>query len=134
VRSKEKEAEMLRLLGEGDVFVLLDARRPGVDLPENLKSDLQLILQVGYQMPVPIYDLTVDEFGFSATLSFQRSPYLCRIPWSAVYGLRCGKQAMWWEADAPEQPKAEAATGGQAPAKVTPVTPRSRPNHLKLVN
>jgi hypothetical protein len=42
-------------------------------------------LQYGNDLPIPIPDLQVDDFGVTATLSFARSPHHTVIPWTAVY-------------------------------------------------
>jgi hypothetical protein len=53
-------------------------------------------------MTVPIPDLVIDDDGISATLSFNRTPFLCRVPWTAVFALvgpdKLGKV---WPEDAP---------------------------------
>lgn len=43
------------------------------------------MLQYGNDLPIPIPDLQVDEYGVTATLSFSRSPQYTVVPWSAVY-------------------------------------------------
>lgn len=50
-------------------------------------------------MAIPIPDLRVDDDGVFATLSFQRSPYTCWIPWDAVFAVVSddGKGMMWPE-------------------------------------
>ena len=75
------------LLLRGNVFVHLDPRRPGVTVPQWLQTQPQLVLQVGLDMPIPIPDLRVDDAGVYGTLSFQRAPFTCTVPWSAVFAL-----------------------------------------------
>jgi hypothetical protein len=55
-------------------------------------------------MPIPIPDLVVDEKGISCTLSFNRAPFWCRVPWSAIYAL-VGEdsQGMVWPSDVPSE-------------------------------
>src|SRR5690606_2959116 len=69
-----------------------------------LRTDVQLVLQVGLDMPIPITDLTVDDRGIGATLSFQRSPHYCFAPWDSVFGL-LGDQGhgMVWPEDLPPE-------------------------------
>ena len=45
------------------------------------------MLQFGYEMRVPILDLEVDDEAISGTLSFNRRPFWCRIPWNAVFAI-----------------------------------------------
>jgi len=86
------------------MFIHLDPRRPGVEVPRQLQSQSQLVLQVGREMAVPIPDLDVGDTGITATLSFSRKPFFCKIPWSAVYGLvdEEGKGQVWKEDVPPE--------------------------------
>jgi hypothetical protein len=48
-----------------------------------------LVLQYGHDLPIPIPDLEVDDFGVRATLSFSRMAHLTMVPWSAVYAVAC---------------------------------------------
>jgi hypothetical protein len=62
------------------------------------------VLQVGLNMAIPIPDLKVDEVGISCTLSFNRAPFWCRIPWSSIYALvgEDGRGGVWAEDVPPE--------------------------------
>jgi stringent starvation protein B len=75
------------ILGKGSLFVHLDPRLAGVEVPAWLKEQPQLVLQVGLHMLIPIPDLHVDEDGVSGTLSFSRNPFMCRLPWDAIFAL-----------------------------------------------
>ena len=96
------------LLLRGSLFVYLDPRREGVRVPDHLRKQPQLVLQFGLDLPVPIPDLRVDESGVHGTLSFNRSPFPCRVPWDAVFGL-VGDDAMGvvWREDLPDEIEAE---------------------------
>jgi stringent starvation protein B len=76
-------------LAEGWVSVHLDARRPGVRVPDDLAGNRHLVLQYGRNMPIPIPDLVVGDQGVTATLSFSRVPHETYVPWSAVYIVAC---------------------------------------------
>jgi len=92
------------LLESSDVFIHLDPRKEHVAVPLHLRKQPHLILQVGLNMPVPIPDLEVDDDGISCTLSFNRSPFWCKLPWDAVYAL-VSKDArgMVWPDDVPPE-------------------------------
>jgi len=75
------------LMLKGSLFLHLDPRGDDVLVPPWFKRQPQLVLQVGLDMPVPIADLRVDEQGVLATLSFNRSPCLCVVPWASVFAL-----------------------------------------------
>ncbi len=131
-----KQAVMLELLREGYAFVVLDARRAGVSVPEHLAGNAGLVLQFAYDMPVPIRDLTVDEGGIRATLSFQRTPHACVIPWDAVYVLHDGQgRGVQFPTDAPADlpPDEEPAPTVERPPAAPPAK-KPRPSHLKLVD
>ncbi len=86
------------------MFVHLDPRRQNVMVPKGFMGQPQLVLQVGLNMAIPIPDLEVDDVGISCTLSFSRTPFWCRIPWSAVYALvgEDGRGGVWAEDVPPE--------------------------------
>lgn len=96
------------LLLRGSVFVHLDPRSKGVVLPMHLTKQPQVMLQIGLDLPIPIPDLRVDGHGLSGTLSFNRSPFHCTIPWGAVFAL-AGEEGrgMIWEEAMPEELTAE---------------------------
>ena len=92
------------LLERGSVFVYLDPRAEGVLVPQWFGKQPQLVLQFGLNLPVPIPDLAIDEDGVFGTLSFNRSPFGCTVPWSAVFAL-VGDDGMGmvWQEDLPEE-------------------------------
>jgi hypothetical protein len=75
------------LLREGTVLVHIDARKPDLVLPSWLLGQTHVILELGHDMAIPIPDLSVDTERLKATLSFQRQPFECTVPWSAVFGM-----------------------------------------------
>ena len=72
----------LALLERSSVYVHLDPRQDAVVVPAWFKKQPQLVLQVGMNMPVPIPDLRLDDDGMSCTLSFNRAPFFCVVPWA----------------------------------------------------
>lgn len=89
----------IALLQESSLFIHLDPRREGATVPSWLKRQPQLVLQVGLNMAVRIPDLDVGEQAICCTLSFNRSPFFCYIPWSAIFGLvgEDGRGRIWPE-------------------------------------
>lgn len=108
------------------VYVHLDPRGPDVSVPAWFKKQPQLVLQVGLNMAVPIPDLDVGHTALSCTLSFNRRPEFCRIPWTAIYGLvgDDGRGMIWPESIPPEV--ATATEGSKAAKSVRP--------HLRLAH
>jgi stringent starvation protein B len=124
-RLPPKKDVALALLEQASMYIHLDPRADSVQVPAWFKKQPQLVLQVGLNMAVPIPDLNVDEQGLSCTLSFNRAPFFCMIPWRAVFALVGEKgQAMVWAEDVP------AEVAAQAQAQKQPERPRP---HLRSV-
>ena len=137
------------ILARSWAYLQVDGRTVGVDLPEWLREPV-VTLQVGYDMPVPIYDLKVDDDGVVATLSFRRTPHRCVLPWAAIFAISDvdGKGVLFPQ-DVPaevteelvkvarELPQGEgegaAAAAPPEPAADKPNGKKPRPSHLKLV-
>lgn len=99
-----KKDVALALLQGPSLFIHLDPRKPEVIVPLHFKKQAQLVLQVGLNMAVPIPDLHVDDEGVSCTLSFNRSPFWCRLPWTAIYALvGDDKRGMIWPDEVPAE-------------------------------
>src|SRR4051812_30332794 len=124
-RLPPKKDVALALLEQASMYIHLDPRAVSVQVPVSFKNQPQLVLQVGLNMAVAIPDLHVDEQGLSCTLSFNRSPFFCMIPWRAIFALVGEKgQAMVWAEDVP------AEVAAQAQAQKQPEKPRG---HLRSV-
>jgi stringent starvation protein B len=150
------------LLLRGSLFVHLDPRVDGVRVPAWLAAQPQLVLQVGLDMAIPIPDLRVDDDGVRGTLSFQRSPFECRVPWDSIFALvgDDGRGMVWpdsmpfeiasevaREADRRAHPAAarsatmkrpaltvhEGDGERDAPARASGERPRAIPSYLRLV-
>jgi stringent starvation protein B len=149
VTQPSKKDVMLALLERAEARVHLDARRPGVQLPDRFLGEAHLRLDYAYGFTPPIPDLQVDDDGIRATLSFGHQPFATVVPWSAVYLITDfdGNGAVWQEdlpADLmasmpataePSQPTSEQAPepASSTPTPPAPATKKPRPSHLKLV-
>ncbi len=107
-RLPRKKDVAVALLEQSSVFVHLDPRAERVSVPTWFKKQPQLVLQIGLNMAIPIPDLHVDEDGLSCTLSFNRTPHYCVVPWSSVYAL-VGEdgRGMVWPDDVPPEVAAQ---------------------------
>ncbi len=115
-RLPPKQDVALALLEQASMYIHLDPRADAVQVPAWFKKQPQLVLQVGLNMAVAIPDLHVDERGLSCTLSFNRTPFFCMIPWQAVFALVGeGGQAMVWAEDVPAEVSAQAQAQKQPP-------------------
>jgi stringent starvation protein B len=109
-----KKEVALALLERSNVFVHLDPRATAVIVPPWFKKQAQLVLQIGLNMPVPIPDLRLDDEGMSCTLSFNRSPFYCVVPWGSIFAMvgDDGRGMVW-----PDDVPTELATGVSAEPK-----------------
>lgn len=64
---------------------ILDLDFPGLCLPPRTRMPERKILLLEYRPETP--DLIVDDAGVTATLTFEESSYLTRVPWLAVDGI-----------------------------------------------
>jgi len=135
-----KKDVMLALLERSSVFIHLDPRKEDVRVPPWFKKQPQLVLQVGLNMAVRIPDLEVGDDGVGCTLSFNRSPVYCYMPWTSVFALVADDgKGMIWPNDIPKEvaaQQAERAQKEQAKPEIRSVPtppgrkPDSRPSKL----
>lgn len=117
-----KKDVCLALLEQSVVRVFLDPRRDGVTIPVWLRKQPQLLLDVGLNMPIPIPDLHVGEDALTCTLSFNRAPFFCIVPWTSVFALvGDGDRGMIWPDDVPSELQIHAT---QSPAKPVQARPK----------
>jgi stringent starvation protein B len=113
-RLPPKKDVALALLESSTVFLHLDPRVEEVKVPPWFKRQPQLVLQIGLNMPVPIHDLNLDDVGVSCTLSFNRMPHFCHVPWKAIYALVAEDgRGMLWPEDIPPEVSAQAQVRSQ---------------------
>ena len=116
------------------MHVHLDPRAAGVVVvPLFLKSQPQLVLQIGLNMPVPIPDLRLDDAGMTCTLSFNRAPFYCVIPWGSIFAMigDDGRGMIWKDDVPPEVAKPSQARPDRpatAPAEIAGRPLRAAPN------
>lgn len=125
-----KKEVALALLERSTVRVYLDPRHASVAVPLWLKKQPQLLLEIGLNMPVPIRDLRVGDDGMSCTLSFNRSPFFCVLPWASVFAMvdTDGRGMVWPDDVPPEVPlQGQARPAEQGDGKPAPKPPASEP-------
>lgn len=111
--------EQKRILAEALLplcpFVLIDATKAEVTVPESLKRN-DLVLRLGRDPKVMgMPDLALDERGFSATISIQGSRYFVTVPWQACSRLWVGEPYVGpmvvWPELVPKTPQPEKPMG-----------------------
>lgn len=106
---KEKKDRVLEALEQGMTQLHLDARRPGVLVPEKFRAEHHLVLNVSYRFDPP--DLSVSEWGVRQTLSFGGSRFTVGVPWSALYAVASlATREFWMFPDDMPHELADAAT------------------------
>ena len=75
-------------------MVHLDARRPGVVVPDPLRSEAHLRLNLSYRFEPP--DLAIGDWGVRCTLSFSGKRFTVAIPWSALFAITSHPAKEFW--------------------------------------
>lgn len=91
-------------LEQGIVMLHIDSRRDEVDVPGHLLGDRRLLLNIAWGFNLP--ELTVDDDGVYAVLSFGGVNHGCRLPWSAIYAMtlpEANQSGVLWPASMPEE-------------------------------
>lgn len=131
-----KKEVLLELLEKSNVLMHLDARREDVIVPRNLKTNPQLVLQLGLNLAIPIRDLDVADDGVKCTLSFNKTPFFCVLPYPAIFAMVADDgRAMVWPEDVPaivqQAHEEEARREGKIPPPREPRVLSPTPNVLQ---
>ncbi len=120
-----KQQYFATLLDAGVAQLRLDARVPGVVVPQHLSQDLALALNFSYRYQID--DFEFDDQRVIASLSFAGTPLRCEIPWLAVYAIAdLQGRGQVWPHDVPlelqrlvteQEPEDEPAQSAPAQAK-----------------
>jgi stringent starvation protein B len=97
LRVPSKKQTLLQYLQRGVTMVHLDARRPGVLVPQQYATEAHLRLNLSYRYHIP--DFEIDDRRIQATLSFSGSPFQCVLPWESIFGItsHAGDGQVWPE-------------------------------------
>jgi hypothetical protein len=95
---KMKRQIIAQLLEQEDfILLVVQVGQPGVQLPGPLlEAGQPVALHIGWRMPVPIPDLALGEEAITGTLSFNRNPFACRLPWAAIVQVSVGDEHLVW--------------------------------------
>jgi stringent starvation protein B len=81
----DKQSSLNGLVQKGVVMLHLDARRPGVRVPDYLKN--QEWLRLNFNHAKGRADLVVNDWGVRETLRFNGAWFPVSVPWSAVFAM-----------------------------------------------
>ena len=76
-----------QIVRRGNLYIHLDPRRPGVEVPPWRLETAHLTLEVGLDMLVPIPDIRFTDEAMTGTLRFNGLFFKCTVPWTAVFAL-----------------------------------------------
>jgi stringent starvation protein B len=116
-RTPEKKEHLLSALVRGMAMVHLDARRPGVVVPAEYRTESHLRLNLSYRFQPS--DLSVGEWGLRSTLSFSGRRFTVAIPWSAVFAITSHRSHEFWMFPDDMPPELTSSMAGVRPGRVT---------------
>src|SRR6516164_5532188 len=90
----EKKDRLRCALSHGMAMIHLDARRPGVLVPDALRSEVHLRLNLSYRFEPP--DLAIGDWGVRCTLSFSGKRFTVAVPWSALFAITSKVTHEFW--------------------------------------
>ena len=123
-RTSEKKQHLLSALDRGMVMVHLDARRPGVVVPPEFRTESHLRLNLSWKFDPS--DLSVGEWGLRSTLRFSGNRFTVAIPWCAVFGITSHASHEFWMFPDDMPPELTRSLSAAKPSRVT-LEPRSAP-------
>jgi len=111
--TQEKKERLLSALDKGMVMIHLDARRPGVVVPNQFRQEAHLRLNLSYRFDPP--DLSVGDWGVRSTLTFSGQRFTVAVPWSALFAVASHVTHEFWlfPEDMPEELVAAAQAKGK---------------------
>lgn len=114
-------------LRNGSARLFIDPRRAGAMVPQWFAKQAELVLRVGYTLSPPIPDLIVSDEAVSCTLSFNRSPFWCKMPWSVVFAIvsDVNDRGVVWPEDVPIE--SQLLRAARPKPAVRAVDPRDKP-------
>ena len=124
-RAAQKREALESSLARGKTQVRLDARRPGVRLPDHLSDAHALVLNLSWRFADT--GMIVNDRGVAATLTFAGQSFRCVLPWSAVWGVvpHGSDTVKVWPADLPTELGGPPRAPDQCePPPAEPVRPR----------
>jgi len=101
--SPSKKDALLNMLAQGLTLVHIDARRAGVEVPPEFRTDATLRLNLSYRFPD--IDLDIDDDAVRATLTFGSMRFRCVLPWSSIFAMTLpqSQEGLVWPDDLPPE-------------------------------
>ncbi len=115
ILNRTKQLITEEVFSKEDFVRFIIARDDELVVPPTLKKDPWVHLDVGYRMPQKIPDLTTNDWGIHATLSFAGVPFQCAIPWRSVRAILGPMIEVAWAPGPGETEPAAPDPGGDRP-------------------
>jgi stringent starvation protein B len=128
--STKKEVLLALMAAESSAFIHFDPRNSSVMVPTYLEKQAQCVLQVGWNMPVPIGQLSLDAEGLHGIFSFKGMPHPVFVPYErmfAIIGADTNRGRVFHEAIPEEIRKLLAETSPSKPELDTDTQPAEAP-------
>ncbi len=82
----EKRGAIAELVADEPVALYVNPAVKGVMLPDHLKAEAYVVLDVGRGLATPIPDLVVGDSSVEGTLRFEGASLKVRLPYEAIFG------------------------------------------------
>ena len=128
----ERRRVIDRYLNIGLVTIIVQVNVEGVDLPEHLRSDERVLLNLSKKFNLDVFE--VGPFMIEASLSFGGVRYHCQVPYHAILGCITddGKSLTMFEVQSsPSDEPPEASTSDDGSEKTS--TSIGKGGHLRLI-
>lgn len=127
-RNRAKLRCFRHLLDNGVTALHLDARAPGVQVPARFADNPWLVLNYSHRYHVA--DFAFDDDGVRASLTFGGVPFLCVVPWTAVFAITddARTEGQHWPEDLPADAHRQKPQAQSARAKAQPVDADALPD------
>jgi hypothetical protein len=82
----EKRGAITELVADEPVALFVNPAVNEVMLPDHLKAEAYVVLDVGRGLATPIPDLVVGDSAVEGTLRFEDTSLKVRLPYAAIFG------------------------------------------------
>lgn len=87
MQNTKKDVLLALMASERSAFVHFDPRNSSVMVPTYLEKQAQVVLQVGWNLPNPIGQLSFDDVGMYGIFSFKGSNHQVFVPYERMFAI-----------------------------------------------
>jgi len=100
-RAQAKAFTELFLEKDGAVQLVVMPFLLGVEIPDGVRGEELVVLDIDSAHPIPPQDLSCDEDALRVTLSFNRTPFKVVLPWGSLRSIQSLRGKVASEQDSP---------------------------------